>query len=108
MPKRVNEKDREIVEFSDIYRGSLNSDGRIADYLGSEVVIEKVEFTELGNVGQVGIIECFFPDYPDKKMRLHTFSQVLLNQLEVIKKYTDQGKKVRVKIVKKKRYYTFE
>ena len=101
--KKKNEE--EIVEFSDVYKGSLGSDGRLTDYVNEIMIIEDVEFTEIQNYGEVAIVTVRIGK---GKLRLHTFSQVLMKQLKAIKEITDQGKKVRARLVRRKRYYTFE
>ncbi len=95
----------EIVEFSEVYKGSLNADGRLTDYVNEIMIITNVEFNEIPNYGEVGIATV---KLGKETLRLYTFSQVLIKQLKAIKEFTDKGKKVRVHLVRRKRYYTFE
>jgi hypothetical protein len=68
--------------------------------VGRTVTIEDVEFYETRRytIAKVKAKEGVF----------RTTSEVLVKQLREIKQLTDQGKKVRAKIVKRGRYYTFE
>mgnify|MGYP000380216681 CR=1 FL=1 len=105
MSKKSKKENEEIVEFSSIYKGSLGSDGRLTDYVNEIMVIEDVEFKEIDNYGEVAIVTV---QLGREKLKLHTFSQVLMKQLKAIKEHTDKGKKVRARLTRRKRYYTFE
>jgi len=100
-----NETTQGVVAFSDIYKGSLESDGQLADYLNEEMIIKDVEFTELGNYGDVAIVTV---EVKNVERRLHTFSKVLIRQLKAIESTLKEGKVVKARLVKRKRYYTFE
>ena len=102
---KSKKKGEETVKFSEIYKGSLGSDGRLTDFINEIMTITDVEFQEISNYGKVAIVTVRIGN---KQLRLHTFSSVLMKQLEVIKQYTDKGKKVEVHLVRRKRYYTFE
>jgi len=100
-----NETTQGVVAFSDVYKGSLDSHGRLTDYLNEEMIIKDVEFTELGNYGDVAIATV---EVKNVERRLHTFSQVLIKQLKAIEDVLKEGKVVKARLVKRKRYYTFE
>jgi len=102
---KSKKKKEEVVKFSEVYKGSLNADGRLTDFVNEVMIIEKVEFAEISNYGEVAIATVRIAD---STLRLYTFSQVLIKQLKAIKEIVDQGKKVEAHLVRRKRYYTFE
>jgi len=101
----VKKKQVDLLSFSDVYKGSLESDGQLTEYVNQTMIIKDVEFTELGTYGEVAIA---IVEVDGETKRLHTFSQVLIKQLKAIKPYLEQGKPIRATLRKRKRYYTFE
>ena len=93
-----------IVDFGKIYKGSLNSDGRLSELIGKTFLIKNVEITEIA-LGEVAIATI---EVDGKEERRHTFSAVLIDQLKQVKEFTDKGKKVRATLKKVKRYYTLQ
>lgn len=71
----------------------------IAQLLNTVFVIEKAEFYR-GNYGEYAIVKTDSGEY-------RTSSRVLIEQLKIMEPYLIKGQKVRVKLVKVKRYYTF-
>jgi hypothetical protein len=102
MPKPVKEeKEEEVVEYHPSRRiEGLDGTERLTDMAGKTITIEDVEFIEAGRftVAKVKAKEGVF----------RTTSEVLVKQLKEIKQLTDQGKKVKAKVIKRGRYYTFE
>lgn len=72
----------------------------IAQLVNNIFVIEKVEFYK-GNYGDYAIVRV------EGGEEYRTSSRVLIEQLKVMEPYLIKGHKVRVKLVKVKRYYTF-
>ena len=99
--------EKKVIEFNEIARRTLDSVGSLSDLVGQTIYITDVEFRELGNLGEVAIV-VYHPANSDELVKRHTFSQVLIEQLKSIKDYLDQGYEVKAKIVKRKRYLTFE
>jgi len=90
-----------VKSFSDVYKGGLDSEGYLTDLVDKTMVIEGVEFTELGNYGDVAIVTIRVNSKVEKR---HTFSQVLIKQLRAIQ----NDLPIKATIRKRKRYYTFE
>jgi hypothetical protein len=93
--------EEEVVEYHPSRRiADLDGTEPLTIMVGRTVTIEDVEFYETGRytIAKVKAKEGLF----------RTTSEVLVKQLREIKQLTDQGKKVRAKIVKRGRYYTFE
>lgn len=108
------EKETGLVQFREIYKGKLNSDGNLSDFKNDTLIIKDVEFgtiTVKGKETEYAIATC---DYNQNTLRLHTFSKVLIDQLKVIKSEIDKSKSegkpitVKVRVTKVKNYYTFE
>jgi hypothetical protein len=78
----------------------LDNTKQLTDLVGQVIIISNVQFFETPRL-KIAKVTTDKGDY-------RTTSEVLLKQLEDIKKITDTGKKVKVKLTKKKRYYTFE
>jgi len=97
-------KDEKVVNFSDVYKGDMDSEGQIAELVNKTFVIRDVSFDEF-NLGRVAIATIEIDGKTEKR---HTFSSVLIKQLEEVKKYTDEGIGVRVTLKKRKNYYYFE
>jgi hypothetical protein len=104
---KVEEKGEEkgVVEFREVYRGSLMSDGQLTELVDKTFVIQGVEIQEMGKYGEVAIATI---ELDGKVERRHTFSSVLVKQLKAVKEITDKGKKVKCTLRKVKRYYTLE
>jgi len=94
----------DVIEFGEVYKGSLNSDGRLSELVGETFLIKSVEITEIA-LGEVAIAEI---ERDGKTERRHTFSSVLIDQLKQVKEFTDKGKKVKATLKKVKRYYTLQ
>jgi len=92
------------VRFSDIYKGSLNSEGSLTDLVNMEFDIINVEFVET-NYGECAIVEI---EYDNTRERRHTFSKVLIKQLKAIEDTIKSGTRVTAKLVRRKRYYSFQ
>lgn len=99
MSKRREPEKVEIVN----YEPKLQLDTvNIKDIVGEVIVIKNVEFKDT-NLGKLAIIETV--DHG----RYHTFSKVMLDQLErEIKPILDSGKYVRVKVSRVRRYLRFD
>jgi hypothetical protein len=104
---KVEEKEEEkaVVEFKEVYKGSLQSNGQLTELVDKTFVIQGVEIQEMGKYGEVAIATI---ELNSKVERRHTFSAVLIKQLKAIKEFTDKGKKVKCTLRKVKRYYTLE
>jgi hypothetical protein len=104
---KVEEKEEEkaVVEFKEVYRGSLQSDGQLTELVDRTFIIKGVEIQEMGKYGEVAVVTII---YDRVEQRRHTFSAVLIKQLKAIKEFTDKGKKVKCTLRKVKRYYTLE
>jgi len=102
--EKVKEKENEIIEFREI-KGELNSDGRLSDYVNTTMIIEDVEFKNFANIGDCAIATV---KVNNETLRLHTFSKVLIKQLVRVAEVIKQGKKVQARLVRRKRYLTFE
>jgi hypothetical protein len=104
---KVEEKEEEkaVVEFKEVYRGSLQSNGQLTELVDKTFVIQGVEIQEMGKYGEVAVVTII---YDRVEQRRHTFSAVLIKQLKAIKEFTDKGKKVKCTLRKVKRYYTLE
>jgi hypothetical protein len=104
---KVEEKGEEekVVEFKEVYRGGLGSDGQLTELVDKTFVIQGVEIQEMGKYGEVAIATI---ELNSKVERRHTFSAVLIKQLKALKEFTDKGKKVKCTLRKVKRYYTLE
>jgi hypothetical protein len=98
-------EEEKVVEFKEVYRGSLQSDGQLTELVDKTFVIQSVEIQEMGKYGEVAIVTIAGNG---KVERRHTFSSVLIKQLKAIKEFTDKGKKVKCTLRKVKRYYTLE
>jgi hypothetical protein len=94
-----------VVEFKEVYRGSLMSDGQLTELVDKSFIVKSVEIQEMGKYGEVAIATI---ELNGKVERRHTFSSVLIKQLKAIKEFTDKGKKVKCTLRKVKRYYTLE
>ncbi|MEM2158210.1 MAG: hypothetical protein QXO72_04260 [Sulfolobales archaeon] len=91
----------EIVNYEYKPKLQLNT-VNIRDIVGEVIVIKSVEFKDT-SFGKLAIVET--ADHG----RYHTFSKVMLDQLEKeIKPMLDQGKYVRVKVVRVRRYLRFD
>jgi len=101
----VKEEEKAVVDFKEVYRGSLQSDGQLTELVDKTFIITGVEIQEMGKYGEVAVVTLSFNGAVQRR---HTFSTVLLKQLKAIKEYTDKGKKVKVTLRKVKRYYTLE
>lgn len=93
------------VEFGKIYKGDLDSDGHLSDYVGKNLVIKSVEFGELGTLGNYAILTV---QIGDEIKRLHTFSEVVIRQCEKLEPHLKTGTSVKAKLVKRKNYITLE
>jgi hypothetical protein len=104
---KVEEKGEEekVVEFKEVYRGGLGSDGQLTELVDKTFIIKGVEIQEMGKYGEVAVVTII---YDRVEQRRHTFSAVLIKQLKAIKEFTDKGKKVKCTLRKVKRYYTLE
>jgi hypothetical protein len=102
MPKPVKEeKEEEVVEYHPSKKiADLDGTEPLTNIAGRTIIIEDVEFYETGRytIAKVKAKEGVF----------RTTSEVLVKQLKEIKQLTDQGKKVKAKVIKRGRYYTFE
>jgi len=85
--------------------GSLGSEGRLTDRVNQcvDILIESIELKQLGKrpVIVLDIVE------GDKVTKLHTFSEVLIKQLMIIKERFGSGI-LRAKIAKRRSYYTLD
>jgi len=105
--KKEKEKMPERIKFSEIKQQQFNSIGGLTDLEGETLIIKDVEFLEnLGNLGEVAIVTVEREN--GKIERRHTFSKVLIKQLQLVQQHLKQGKEVVAGLVKQKRYYTFE
>jgi hypothetical protein len=104
---KVEEKVEEkgVVEFKEVYRGGLGSDGQLTELVDKSFIIKGVEIQEMGKYGEVAIATI---ELNGKVERRHTFSSVLVKQLKAVKEITDKGKRVKCTLRKVKRYYTLE
>jgi hypothetical protein len=93
------------IEFKEVYRGGLGSDGQLTELVDKTFIVKNVEIQEMGKYGEVAIATIM---YDRVEQRRHTFSSVLIRQLKALKEYTDKGKKVKCTLRKVKRYYTLE
>jgi hypothetical protein len=98
-------EEEKVVEFREVYRGSLMSDGQLTELVDKSFIIKGVEIQEMGKYGEVAIATI---ELDGKVERRHTFSGVLVKQLKAVKEITDKGKKVKCTLRKVKRYYTLE
>jgi hypothetical protein len=98
-------EEEKVVEFKEVYRGSLMSDGQLTELVDKSFIIRSVEVQEMGKYGEVAIATI---ELGGKVERRHTFSSVLIKQLKAIKEFTDKGKRVKCTLRKVKRYYTLE
>jgi hypothetical protein len=98
-------EEEKVVEFKEVYRGSLMSDGQLTELVDKSFIIKGVEIQEMGKYGEVAIATI---ELNGKVERRHTFSSVLVKQLKAVKEITDKGKKVKCTLRKVKRYYTLE
>ena len=94
---------RPVKRFSEIYEGAIESEGQLSELINEEFLIHDVEFKHL-NLGEVALVTV---EIDNEVRKLHTFSRVLIDQLKEIKKHTDKGFSIQVKLVKRKNYYTF-
>jgi len=99
----MNSGNRPVKKFSEIYENILDSEGSLSELINEEFLIHDVEFKK-SKIGEVAIVTV---EYDNQIRKLHTFSGVLLDQLREIKKHTDKGFSIQVKLVKRKNYYTF-
>ncbi len=91
-------KKEEVVSFGEILKSRYPADDEeyertsTRELVGKEFTIENVVFADTSAYGEV----VFF--YTEDKKRFMTSSKVLMEQGKDIKKYRDEGKKVRVKL----------
>lgn len=95
----------EIIEFGEIHKGDIDSDGHLGDMVGKIMHIKAVEFGKLETLGDYAVVTA---QVGNEIKRLHTFSAILIKQLKKIEPYVAQGKIVKAKLIKRKNYYTFE
>jgi hypothetical protein len=94
------EKQTSVVDF----QGSREVTKNISELVNSTFIISSVDFQEItyrGNQTVIAIVTL------SDGTKVHTFSNILIEQLKNIKQLTDSGKMVRVKLIKTKRYYQF-
>jgi len=105
MSKNKASKEKDVIDFSEFYKGSLGTEGSLSDLVNQEFIIRDVEFRATEKYGEVAIV---IVELDGHKAKYHTFSGVLMQQLKEIKKKLDEGYKgVKARIKKVKRYYTF-
>lgn len=94
-------------KFEEIYKGELESDGQLTELVNQKFIVEDVEFKNMsGKLGEVALVQV---DLGGQKLKLHTFSSVLIKQLRAIKQYINKNNDtVEVTLRKTKNYYTFE
>jgi hypothetical protein len=100
--KNMSEK---TIEFGEIYKGDLDSDGHLSDYVGRNIVIKGVEFGELGTLGDYAILTV---QIGNEIKRLHTFSEVIIRQCKKLEPHLKNGISVKAKLIKRKNYITLE
>ena len=101
MSKKDVKEEEEVVEYHPRRRiADLDGTEPLTIMVGRTVTIEDVEFYETGRytIAKVKAKEGLF----------RTTSEVLVKQLREIAELIKKGKKVRAKVVKRGRYYTFE
>ena len=99
------EEEKAVVDFKEVYKGSLASNGQLTEMVDKTFLITSVEIQEMGRYGEVAVATI---ELNGVVQRRHTFSSVLVKQLKAIKEIIDEGKKVKATLRKVKRYYTLE
>ncbi|MEM2498320.1 MAG: hypothetical protein QXR81_08095 [Candidatus Nezhaarchaeales archaeon] len=87
-----------VRDFKEVYKGELQSDGRLSALVDKTFVITNIEFIKFEKFGEGAVVTV----HPDK--RYHTFSAVLVKQLRSILDKLP----VRATLRKRKRYYVLE
>jgi Ni,Fe-hydrogenase maturation factor len=97
--KKEERKEDKVIDFDLVdIRGERES---IDVLLNKTFVIVGFEKRTSSRYGDFYIIRT------DDGKEYYTFSKVLMKQLDALKEYFDKGYKVRVKLVKQRRYLTF-
>jgi hypothetical protein len=96
--------EKQTVNFNEIYKGGLDSVGGLTELEGKSFVISAVDFQQISSLGDVAIVTV---EVGKKTEKRHTFSAVLLKQLQIIADVLKSGRKVKVTLKRIKNYYTF-
>ena len=103
MSKKKEKEEEDVVDFSEISKSVLGTEDSLAALEGETFIIRNVEWRQT-RLGEAALIEV---EHKGTIKKYHTFSRVLIDQLKEIEEYLNQGKKVRVTLERRKRYYTF-
>jgi hypothetical protein len=96
------QKQTDIIAFTDL-KPKLRNAEPLINLLGKEFVVEGYELEErqLGDrKAQIAYVRIDGKEY-------YTFSQVLIDQLGLMKPALDQGKKIKATLKRQKNYYYF-
>jgi len=103
-PKEIPEVKPEVIEPEVIDYRPITSFKNLTELLNKIFIIKSIRQEQRKFSDREAILSIIELDNGEQ---YYSFSSVVAKQLQELKQFTDEGKRVRVKLIKRKRYLTF-